>query len=104
MVVLFLFFTWLLYLRKQRPPAGTTLGIFCLYYGVMRFASDSLRVNDDRFLGLTGAQYLCLALIPTSGWILLRVRKQLAADAASGMRPGLVDASSSPSAPPTDDG
>jgi len=29
MVVLFLFFTWLLYLRKRRPPAGTTLGIFC---------------------------------------------------------------------------
>jgi phosphatidylglycerol:prolipoprotein diacylglycerol transferase len=90
MVVLFLFLTWLLYLRKQRPSPGTALGIFCLYYGVMRFASDSLRVNDERVLGLTGAQYLCLALLPTSAWILLRVRKQLAADVAAGMRPGLV--------------
>jgi phosphatidylglycerol:prolipoprotein diacylglycerol transferase len=96
MAVLFLFLTWLLYLRKRRPSPGTALGIFCLYYGVMRFASDSLRVNDERVLGLTGAQYLCLALLPTSAWILLRVRKQLAADAAAGMRPGLVDVAASP--------
>ena len=92
LLVLFVFLSWLMHLRKERPPAGTALGIFCLWYGVCRFASDSLRVNDERVLGLTGAQYLCLALLPTSVWILVRVRRLLAADVADGMQPGLVEA------------
>jgi phosphatidylglycerol---prolipoprotein diacylglyceryl transferase len=89
MVLLFVVFTWLLYWRKQRPPVGTILGVFCLFYGVARFASDTLRVNDDRFLRLTGAQWLCLALVPTGIWILKRVRRLLAEDLAAGDRPGL---------------
>jgi prolipoprotein diacylglyceryltransferase len=89
LVLFFLFLSWLLYGRKQRPPVGTILGLFCLYYGVMRFASDSLRVNDHRVLHLTGAQYLCLALVPTGIWILRRVRRLLAEDIAAGDRPGL---------------
>jgi phosphatidylglycerol:prolipoprotein diacylglycerol transferase len=102
MVALFAFLTWLLYGRKRRPPTGTILGIFCLYYGVVRFASDSLRVNDDRVLGLTGAQYLCLALLPTSAWIFFRVRRLLAEDEAAGMRPGLGALATEPAG--TDDG
>jgi phosphatidylglycerol:prolipoprotein diacylglycerol transferase len=90
LAVLFVFLTWLLYVRKERPPAGTALGIFCAYYGVCRFLSDSLRANDERVLHLTGAQYLMLVLIPTSVWILRRVRRLLAEDAAGGMVPGLV--------------
>lgn len=90
LAVLFVFLTWLLYVRKERPPAGTALGIFCAYYGVSRFLSDSLRVNDERVLGLTGAQYLMLLLLPISAWILLRVRRLLAEDAAGGMVPGFV--------------
>jgi phosphatidylglycerol:prolipoprotein diacylglycerol transferase len=92
LAVLFVFLTWLLHLRKERPPAGTALGIFCAYYGVMRFISDSLRVNDERVLHLTGAQWLCVILLPTSVWILRRVRRLLAADAAAGMVPGLPSA------------
>jgi hypothetical protein len=46
----------------------------------MRFVSDSLRVNDVRVLGLTGAQWMCVALLPTAAWILIRVRKQLDVD------------------------
>ena len=99
LVLFFLFLTWLLYGRKQRPPVGTVLGLFCLFYGVARFASDSLRVNDDRFLRLTGAQYLCLALIPTGIWILRRVRRLLAEDLAAGERPGLAP---TPQAEPAD--
>ena len=49
------------YLRKTKPPAGVAIGIFCLYYGVCRFISDSFRVNDERVLMMTGAQYLMLA-------------------------------------------
>ena len=40
-------------------------------------------------LGLTGAQYLCLAMLPTSAWIWFRVRKQLAQDVADGMPVGV---------------
>jgi hypothetical protein len=58
---------------------------------VFRFASDSLRVNDERVLMMTGAQYFALALLPTAAWIFLRVRKQLAADEAAGMVPGIED-------------
>ena len=89
MVALFAVLAWVLYGRKQRPQAGTAMAIFCLWYGVARFASDSLRVNDERLLGLTGAQFLCLALVPTGAWIWFRVRRLLAADEAAGMPVGL---------------
>ncbi len=89
MLVLFGVLTYLLHLRKVRPGPGVAMAIFCGFYGVARFASDSLRVNDERVLGLTGAQYLCLALVPTSAWIWFRVRKQLARDVAGGMPVGL---------------
>jgi phosphatidylglycerol---prolipoprotein diacylglyceryl transferase len=88
MGALFLVLTWLLYLRKQRPGPGTAMAVFCGWYGVARFASDSLRVNDERVLGLTGAQLLCLVLLPTSAWIWLRVRGLLASDVADGMPVG----------------
>lgn len=89
MLVLFAVLTYVLYLRKQRPGPGVAMAIFCGFYGVARFASDALRVNDERVLGLTGAQYLCLALVPTSAWILFRVRQQLAQDIEDGMPVGL---------------
>jgi phosphatidylglycerol:prolipoprotein diacylglycerol transferase len=99
LALLFVFLTWLLYVRKTRPRPGTALGIFCAYYGVMRFLSDSLRANDERVLHLTGAQYLMLALLPTSVWILKRVRRLLDEDVAAGMQPGL--AAEAPSPEPT---
>jgi phosphatidylglycerol:prolipoprotein diacylglycerol transferase len=89
LLLLFAFLTWFLYLRKTRPPAGLAIGIFCAYYGVSRFLSDSLRVNDERVLHMTGAQYLMIALMAASIWILTRVRKLLAADEAAGEAPGL---------------
>jgi phosphatidylglycerol:prolipoprotein diacylglycerol transferase len=89
MLVLFAVLTYVLYVRKPRPGPGVAMAIFCGFYGVARFASDSLRVNDERVLGLTGAQYLCLVLLPTSAWIWFRVRKQLAGDVEDGMPVGL---------------
>jgi len=91
MVVLFAVLTYVLHLRKERPGPGVAAAIFCGFYGVARFASDALRVNDERVLGLTGAQYLGLALLPTSAWIWFRVRKQLAQDIADGMPVGLQE-------------
>ena len=83
LLALFAFLTWLLYLRPNRPRTGTAIGIFCAYYGVTRFLSDSLRVNDERVLGLTGAQWMCVALLPTAAWILIKVRRQLDVDVAA---------------------
>jgi phosphatidylglycerol---prolipoprotein diacylglyceryl transferase len=98
LMVLFVVFTWLLYVRPKRPPTGTVIGIFCAYYGVMRFGSDALRVNDERVLGLTGAQFLALALLPTAAWILLRVRRLVAEDEA--VRVAVIAGTSGASAAP----
>ena len=81
MVALFVLLTWLLYGRRTRPLTGTAAGIFSIWYGLARFASDAVRVNDERVLGLTGAQWMCLALIPFGLWVLLWLRPRLAADA-----------------------
>lgn len=92
LLALFALLTWLLHIRRPRPGPGTAMAVFCAWYGVFRFASDSLRVNDERVLGLTGAQYLSLALLGATAWIFVRVRPRLAADQAAGMTPGLPDA------------
>ncbi len=89
MLVLFGVLTYVLYLRKPRPGPGTAMAIFCAFYGIARFVSDALRVNDERIFGLTGAQYLCLAMLPTSVWIWFRVRTQLLKDIEDGMPVGL---------------
>jgi phosphatidylglycerol:prolipoprotein diacylglycerol transferase len=89
MAVLFVLLSYVLYWRTSRPSPGTAVAIFCGYYGIARFASDSLRVNDERVLGLTGAQYLCLVLLGASAWVWFRVRGQLQDDIAAGMPVGI---------------
>lgn len=69
--------------RGREVTPGTLVGAFVLYYGVMRFISDSFRVNDERVAGMTGAQWMCLAMIPAGLWILLKVRPRLAALASA---------------------
>ncbi len=65
--------------RGRDVVPGTIVGIFILYYGVTRWLSDSLRVNDERVAGMTGAQWMCLAMVPAGIWILWKVRPRLAA-------------------------
>lgn len=89
MILLFGILSWLLYFRNDRSRPGTAVAVFCGFYGVARFASDSLRVNDERVLGLTGAQMLAAAMVPASIWIWFRVRKVLARDVADGMPSGI---------------
>jgi prolipoprotein diacylglyceryl transferase len=69
--------------RGREVPAGTIVGVFIVYYGIARWLSDSLRVNDERVAGMTGAQWLCLVMIPAGIWILWKVRPRLAALAAA---------------------
>ncbi len=65
--------------RGTEMPPGTLMGMFVLWYGVFRFVTDSLRVNDERLGGLTGAQAMCLVLVPVGLWVLFRVRHLVAA-------------------------
>jgi phosphatidylglycerol:prolipoprotein diacylglycerol transferase len=65
---------YLMYRRGMRP--GNAIGIFCLWYGVARFSTDFLRAYDERVLGLTAAQYLCLVLAPVGIWILATSRRR----------------------------
>ncbi len=81
--------------RRARP--GTVIGAFCVCYGLARGLSDFLRVNDETVLGLTGAQWMCAALIPVGLWILTKVRPALppvgarAAEADDGASGGTDD-------------
>ncbi len=82
-IYLLLLFGVLTWMRRRPIQPATMIGVFCLVYALCRGATDFLRVNDDTVLGLTGAQYLMLALIPTSAWILARVRPALGDEPAS---------------------
>jgi phosphatidylglycerol:prolipoprotein diacylglycerol transferase len=68
---------------RRRTTPGTALGVFLLWYGVARFATDFLRVYDDTVAGLTGAQLMCLVLVPVGLWVVLRVRPRLAREVAA---------------------
>jgi phosphatidylglycerol:prolipoprotein diacylglycerol transferase len=63
---------------RQRPVPGSLIGIFCVWYGLARFGTDFLRGYDETKLGLTGAQWMCVALVPAGLYILLKVRRSLA--------------------------
>ena len=56
--------------RRPRPP-GTTIRVIALLYAPARFLADFLRNTDlpgadARYLGLTPAQYGCIALVATA--------------------------------------
>ena len=78
--------------RRGRDLApGALVGTFVVYYGITRFLSDSLRVNDERFAGMTGAQWMCLVMVPAGIWILWKVRPRMALAAASAATAGADD-------------
>jgi phosphatidylglycerol:prolipoprotein diacylglycerol transferase len=74
---------WQVHRRGLEVKPGTLVGVFLAYYGVARFLSDTLRVNDERLLHMTGAQWMSLVMVPAGAWILLRVRPRMAALAAA---------------------
>ncbi|HEX2850218.1 MAG TPA: prolipoprotein diacylglyceryl transferase family protein [Acidimicrobiales bacterium] len=93
-VLLALLFT----LRRRGVRPGTLLGVFTLWYGIQRFSTDFLRAYDKRVLGLTGAQYTCIALVAFGAWWLLTHRRDVAAGevareaAGEGGPEGTIDA------------
>jgi len=55
------------WLIRRRSSPGTALAVFLLWYGAARFGTDFLRTYDDTVAGLTGAQLMCLVLVPVGG-------------------------------------
>lgn len=88
---LLVLFGLLLWLLRRRVAPGTVLGVFCVWYGVARFATDFLRGYDDTVLGLTGAQWMSAALVPAGLFILVRARPRLAAAAEASPEPAEDD-------------
>jgi phosphatidylglycerol:prolipoprotein diacylglycerol transferase len=72
-------------------PTGTLVGLFVLVYGVCRFLSDALRVNDERVAGLTGAQWMSVIMVPAGIFILWKVRPRLALLADAPAEPATTD-------------
>jgi phosphatidylglycerol:prolipoprotein diacylglycerol transferase len=66
----------LFWLDRRETRAGTLTAVFVISYGVLRFATDFLRAYDKTVLGLTGAQYLCIALVLFGAWVLAFPRRR----------------------------
>lgn len=66
-----------LFLARKPRPVGTYIAIFCIWYGVMRFALDFYRVIDVRYFGLTPAQYLCVLLVGLGIGVTVWIRQGL---------------------------
>jgi phosphatidylglycerol---prolipoprotein diacylglyceryl transferase len=56
----------------------TLVALFMVYAGVERFLLDTLRVNDERFLSMTGAQWMSLVMVPYGIWLYVKTRPEVA--------------------------
>jgi phosphatidylglycerol:prolipoprotein diacylglycerol transferase len=65
----------LLEMRRRGGRAGWLTATFLLWYGVQRFCTDFLRAYDRRVLGLTGAQYVSIALVVAGLVMAARMRR-----------------------------
>ena len=90
--------------RGVRP--GIMAGTFAVGYAVCRFATDALRTNDERVLGLTGAQYMTIILYIFGLWVLWNARRNppIALVAAEGAEPSEepADVPDAPASKPDD--
>ena len=78
-LVLLFVLIWKVLHRKPAVAPGTGIALFCAIYAPLRFGSDFLRINDNLVAGLTGAQYLMLAVMGASIWLIFKVRPTNAA-------------------------
>jgi phosphatidylglycerol:prolipoprotein diacylglycerol transferase len=72
----------LLWLDRRGARAGVMSGVFIISYGVLRFLTDFVRINDETLFGLTGAQYMSLILVPFGIWVLSQAFRAPAPEAA----------------------
>jgi phosphatidylglycerol:prolipoprotein diacylglycerol transferase len=69
------------YAKKPRP-AGRLIGLFALLYAPVRFFLDFLRATDvsrpdERYAGLTPAQWACMGAFALGVWLLRRASPML---------------------------
>ena len=69
------------YARRPRP-AGRLIGLFATMYAPVRFGLDFLRATDvarpdERYAGLTPAQWACMAAFVVGVWLLRRASPML---------------------------
>lgn len=77
-LLLFLAFVWMV---KRKVRQGMFIVVFLVWYGVARFGLDFLRARegaivDERYLGLTPAQYLSLLMVCAGIWLIRRFRQK----------------------------
>lgn len=89
--LLVLFVALLLVLRRRSLPPGVLIGVFSVWYGVLRFLTDFLRIHDRELFGLTGAQYGCLLLTGVGVWILATTRARAERLGVAGNTGGAAD-------------
>jgi len=76
-LLLFLLFYIMTVVKLEK---GTYAAVFLIWYGLVRFFLDFLRATDgaivdNRFLGLTPAQYLSIIMVACGVWIFVRIKK-----------------------------
>lgn len=79
----------LVWRSRRLAYSGQVMVWFLAAYGVLRFATDTVREYDQRLGGLTGAQYACIALVVGSVVLGRRwARKSLEARDIDAVDPG----------------
>jgi phosphatidylglycerol---prolipoprotein diacylglyceryl transferase len=53
---------------------ATLVALFMVWSGTARFLLDTLRVNDERVLSMTGAQWMSLVMVPYGIYLWFKVR------------------------------
>ena len=60
--------------KDTYPKPATLVALFMVWAGGVRFLLDTLRVNDERALGMTGAQWMSLVMVPYGIYLWVKVR------------------------------
>jgi len=65
----FLIFLLFVLLSYKKQKTGTFIVAFLILHGIVRFFLDFLRIGDARYLTLTPAQYVSIAMIIAGFWV-----------------------------------
>ena len=75
-VVMTVMIFWARHKGTEVKPA-TLVALFMVWSGGVRFLLDTLRVNDERFLSMTGAQWMGVVMVPYGIYLWVKVRPEV---------------------------
>jgi phosphatidylglycerol:prolipoprotein diacylglycerol transferase len=84
MITMFLLAAFMVFLIWRARRVGhevlpvTLASLFMIIAGVIRFGLDTLRVNDERILHMTGAQWMSMVMVPYGLWLWFSTRPKIA--------------------------